>query len=100
MDNAKAIDQIEVAYSTLLARPVQGETKSSTAAMAKDGKEHPRLVTLGDITPSYVAMLRVCALVQRLCLKVLPILHSLHKVYGPISVCPSPTIRPCMAERS
>jgi agmatinase len=47
MDNAKAIDQMEVSYSTLLARPVPGETKSSTAAMAKDGKEHPRLVTLG-----------------------------------------------------
>ncbi|KAJ6557842.1 hypothetical protein B0H19DRAFT_1148732 [Mycena capillaripes] len=69
MDNAKAIDQMEVAYSTLIARPVQGETKSSTAAMAKDGKEHPRLVTLGgDHTI------------------VLPILRSLYKVYGPISV--------------
>ncbi|KAJ7112769.1 Arginase/deacetylase [Mycena crocata] len=69
MDNAKAIDQMEVAYSTLLARPVQGATKSSTAAMAKDGKEHPRLVTLGgDHTI------------------VLPILRSLYKVYGPISV--------------
>ncbi|KAJ7108788.1 hypothetical protein C8R44DRAFT_834142 [Mycena epipterygia] len=69
MDNAKAIDQMEVAYSTLLARPVQGETKSSTAAMAKDGKEHPRLVTLGgDHTI------------------VLPILRSLYKLYGPISV--------------
>ncbi|KAJ7735750.1 arginase family-domain-containing protein [Mycena metata] len=69
MDNAKAIDQMEVAYSTLLARPVQGETKSSTAALAKDGKEHPRLVTLGgDHTIA------------------LPILRSLQKVYGPISV--------------
>ncbi|KAJ7665896.1 arginase deacetylase [Mycena polygramma] len=69
MDNAKAIDQMEVAYSTLLARPVQGETKASTAAMAKDGKEHPRLVTLGgDHTI------------------VLPILRSLYKVYGPVSV--------------
>ncbi|KAJ7439459.1 arginase deacetylase [Mycena latifolia] len=68
-DNAKAIDQMEVAYSTLLDRPVQGETKSSTAAMARDGKEHPRLVTLGgDHTI------------------VLPILRSLYKVYGPISV--------------
>ncbi|KAJ6583014.1 arginase deacetylase [Mycena vulgaris] len=69
MDNAKAIDQMEIAYSTLLARPVHGETKSSTAAMALDGKEHPRLVTLGgDHTI------------------VLPILRSLYKVYGPISV--------------
>ncbi|KAJ7269545.1 arginase deacetylase [Mycena rebaudengoi] len=69
MDNAKAIDQMEVAYSTLLAREVQGETKSRTAAMAIDGKEHPRIVTLGgDHTI------------------VLPILRSLYKVYGPISV--------------
>lgn len=51
MDNAKAIDQMEVAYSTLLQRPVHGGTtakyKSRTSAIAKDGKEHPRLVTLG-----------------------------------------------------
>ncbi|KAJ7443848.1 hypothetical protein FB451DRAFT_1568568 [Mycena latifolia] len=68
-DNGKAIDQMEVAYSTLLERPVQGETKSSTAAMAKDGKEHPRIVTLGgDHTI------------------VLPILRSLYKIYVPISV--------------
>ncbi|KAF7316047.1 hypothetical protein MIND_00122400 [Mycena indigotica] len=69
MDNAKAIDQMEVAYSTLLARPVHGATKSYTASMAKDGLEHPRIVTLGgDHTI------------------VLPILRSLHKVYGPVSV--------------
>ncbi|KAK7044911.1 arginase family-domain-containing protein [Favolaschia claudopus] len=69
MDNAKAIDQMQVAYSTLLARPVHGETKSRTAALAKDGKEHPRIITLGgDHTI------------------VLPILRSLHKVYGPVSV--------------
>jgi agmatinase len=43
-DNAKAIDQMEAAYSTLLGRPVQG---GATAAFAIDGKEHPRLVTLG-----------------------------------------------------
>ncbi|KAJ7281512.1 arginase family-domain-containing protein [Mycena rebaudengoi] len=73
VDNAKAIDQMETAYSTLLSRPVQGGTtaayKSRTAAFAKDGKEHPRLITLGgDHTI------------------VLPILRSLHKVYGPVSV--------------
>ncbi|KAJ6591562.1 Arginase/deacetylase [Mycena vulgaris] len=72
-DNAKAIDQMEVAYSTLLARPVQGGAtaayKSRTAAFALDGKEHPRLVALGgDHTI------------------VLPILRSLNKVYGPVSV--------------
>ncbi|KII95302.1 hypothetical protein PLICRDRAFT_149928 [Plicaturopsis crispa FD-325 SS-3] len=72
-DNAKAIDQMEAAYSTLLQRPVQGGNsgayKSRTAVFAKDGKDHPRLVTLGgDHTI------------------VLPILRSLNKVYGPVSV--------------
>ncbi|TFY73951.1 hypothetical protein EWM64_g10061 [Hericium alpestre] len=72
-DNALALDQMEVAYSTLLARSV---TKSEGAAsqelthiFAKDGKAHPRIVTLGgDHTI------------------VLPILRSLNKVYGPVSV--------------
>jgi len=72
MDNAKAIDQMEVAYSTLIQRPAHGGTakhKSRTAAIAKDGKDHPRIVTLGgDHTI------------------VLPILRSLEKVYGPLSV--------------
>ncbi|KAJ7678481.1 Arginase/deacetylase [Mycena rosella] len=72
-DNTKAIDQMEAAYSTLLARPVRGGIssayKSRTAAFASDGKEHPRLITLGgDHTI------------------VLPILRSLNKVYGPVSV--------------
>jgi len=72
-DNAKAIDQMETAYSTLLGRPVFGGNalgyKPRTAPLAKDGKEHPRLVTLGgDHTI------------------VLPILRSLNKVYGPVSV--------------
>lgn len=41
---------MEAAYDTLLSRPVAGgdlEYKSRTAAFAKDGKEHPRIVTLG-----------------------------------------------------
>ncbi|KAJ7454743.1 hypothetical protein FB451DRAFT_1184600 [Mycena latifolia] len=64
---------MEAAYSTLLSRPVRGGVtsayKSRTAAFAKDGKEHPRLITLGgDHTI------------------VLPILRSLNKVYGPVSV--------------
>ncbi|KAJ7115976.1 Ureohydrolase [Mycena epipterygia] len=72
-DNAKALAQMEAAYLTLLARPVHGGTtaayKSRTAAFAVDGKEHPRLVTLGgDHTI------------------VLPILRALNKVYGPVSV--------------
>ncbi|KAF4604544.1 hypothetical protein EYR40_003318 [Pleurotus pulmonarius] len=69
-DNAKAIDQMEAAYSTLLMRPVSGSMrKAYTSYLAKDGKEHPRIITLGgDHTI------------------VLPILRSLNKVYGPVSV--------------
>ncbi|KAK7450582.1 hypothetical protein VKT23_012891 [Stygiomarasmius scandens] len=73
MDNAKALEQMEAAYDTLLNRPVLGGTTAAysnrTAYMAKDGKEHPRIVTLGgDHTI------------------VLPILRSLYKIYGPVSV--------------
>lgn len=50
-DNAKAIDQMEVAYLTLLERPVFGGTaenyRERTRAFALDGQEHPRIVTLG-----------------------------------------------------
>ncbi|KAF9492205.1 Arginase/deacetylase [Pleurotus eryngii] len=73
-DNAKAIDQMEAAYSTLLMRLVSGgvagrERKAYTARLANDDKEHPRIITLGgDHTI------------------VLPILRSLNKVYGPVSV--------------
>lgn len=42
---------MEAAYDTLLARPVFGgnseQYKSRTAPFAKDGREHPRIVTLG-----------------------------------------------------
>ncbi|KAL5519478.1 hypothetical protein ACEPAH_1161 [Sanghuangporus vaninii] len=71
-DNALAVDQMEVAYSTLLARPVANATafgSNGTQALALDGKAHPRIISLGgDHTI------------------VLPILRALHKVYGPISV--------------
>ena len=45
-DNALAIDQIEVAYSTLLNRPIasQEDAVSATRNLAKDGLEHPRIV--------------------------------------------------------
>lgn len=48
-DNALAVDQIEAAYTTLLERPVASQQQGmfSTAHLAKDGKEHPRLVSLG-----------------------------------------------------
>ncbi|KAJ7765445.1 Arginase/deacetylase [Mycena maculata] len=72
-ENGKALSQMEAAYATLLGRPVLGGTtaayKSRTAAFALDGKEHPRLVSLGgDHTI------------------VLPILRALNRVYGPVSV--------------
>lgn len=47
-DNALAVDQMEVAYSTLLAREVPSTDDSlatRTSALAKDGKEHPRIIT-------------------------------------------------------
>jgi len=72
-DNALAVDQMEVAYSSLLARPIISQELATrppvVSKFAKDGKEHPRIITLGgDHTI------------------VLPILRSLNKVYGPVSV--------------
>ncbi|EGN99986.1 hypothetical protein SERLA73DRAFT_106914 [Serpula lacrymans var. lacrymans S7.3] len=70
-DNALAIDQMEVAYSTLLARTIASSSTSwpQGAVIANDEREHPRIITLGgDHTI------------------VLPILRSLNKVYGPVSV--------------
>ncbi|KAJ3570930.1 hypothetical protein NP233_g4088 [Leucocoprinus birnbaumii] len=73
-DPERALDQMETAYTTLLARPVRNRTDSSsnyndrTERLAKDGRARLRLVTLGgDHTI------------------VLPILRSLHQVYGPVS---------------
>ncbi|KAI0784994.1 arginase family-domain-containing protein [Abortiporus biennis] len=71
-DNALAVDQMQVAYSTLLSRSRASGVPfptNSLEPLALDGQEHPRIITLGgDHTI------------------VLPILRSLHKVYGPISV--------------
>lgn len=49
-DNALAIEQMEVAYTTLLQRPVAVSGEISTYApppLGLDGKEHPRIVSLG-----------------------------------------------------
>jgi len=70
-DNALALDQMEVAYSTLLERPttIKSIGMYGKRNSAKDGTDHPRLISLGgDHTI------------------VLPILRALFKVYGPISV--------------
>lgn len=84
---------MEAAYSTLLSRPVFGgmgsEYQERTKALAKDGKEHPRIITLGgdhtivrfnDLQSLLFHNLDAFS-------QVLPILRSLHKVYGPVSVC-------------
>lgn len=68
-DNALAIDEMQVAYQTLINRPTTSKKTKYTSGLAKDGEEHPRILTLGgDHTI------------------VLPILGALHSVYGPISV--------------
>ncbi|KIS70700.1 uncharacterized protein UMAG_01858 [Mycosarcoma maydis] len=87
-DPALAIDQIEAGYTSLLQRRAASDpslsfsstppnsvvsTKSwqafSNAGLAKDGRSHPKIVSMGgDHTI------------------VLPILRSLYRVYGPIAV--------------
>ncbi|KAI6136434.1 hypothetical protein F5141DRAFT_1185407 [Pisolithus sp. B1] len=70
-DNALAINQMEVAYSSLLARSISSKVPAwkEGAVLAKDGREHPRIVSMGgDHTV------------------VLPILRALYKIYGPIAV--------------
>jgi arginase family enzyme len=42
-DNALAVDQMEVAYSTLLSRPTIAKS-GLTQKMALDGVDHPRIV--------------------------------------------------------
>ncbi|PFH52289.1 hypothetical protein AMATHDRAFT_140559 [Amanita thiersii Skay4041] len=70
-DNALAIDQIQVAYSTLLRRSMIAEPSRMPVVwpLGYDRATHPRIISLGgDHTI------------------VLPILRSLNKVYGPVSV--------------
>jgi len=69
-NNKVALAQMQVAYSTLLDRPIVSKTAGKNTVLGKDGREHPRIVSLGgDHTI------------------VLPILRSLSSVYGqPISV--------------
>ncbi|GJN92306.1 hypothetical protein Rhopal_005336-T1 [Rhodotorula paludigena] len=71
-DNALALDQMETAYSTLLAREVATDFAAEHGgikAFALDGKEHPKIISLGgDHTIA------------------LPALRALSKVYGEISV--------------
>ncbi|PWN18030.1 agmatinase, mitochondrial precursor, partial [Microstroma glucosiphilum] len=79
-DNSVAFSQIEDAYSALLQHPTPSGRKSLGASseprskeqggvLALDGKRHPRIASMGGDHSI-----------------VLPILRSLHKVYGPITV--------------
>ncbi|CCO28132.1 agmatinase [Rhizoctonia solani AG-1 IB] len=71
-DMQHAMDQMQTAYSTLIKReaPTQsGLTFDSIAKLANDGKAHPRIITLGGDHAI-----------------ILPILRSLHEVYGEIAV--------------
>jgi agmatinase len=74
-DNTYAIQQIEAGHRDLLHRtpfsalPNDSLTGAPLVPIAKDGKHHPRVITLGgDHTI------------------VLPLLRSIHSAYGPISV--------------
>lgn len=67
-----AMDQIDTAYSTLIRRQVVNETNFgsiTTRNAAKDGKPHPRIMTLGGDHAI-----------------ILPILRSLYSIYGEIAV--------------
>ncbi|CAE6433229.1 unnamed protein product [Rhizoctonia solani] len=71
-DIPMAMDQIDTAYNTLIRRPVATENNFSantTRNAAKDGKPHPRIITLGGDHAV-----------------ILPILRSLYSVYGEIAV--------------
>ncbi|KAG9119109.1 hypothetical protein FRC07_006038 [Ceratobasidium sp. 392] len=71
-DMQYAMDQIQTAYSTLIQRDVstQGSSQAlSNQEISKDRRAHPRIITLGGDHAI-----------------VLPILRSLHAVYGEIAV--------------
>jgi len=50
-DNKLALAQMELAYTTLLNRPIVSKTAGRNTVLGKDGQEHPRIVRLsGCIT--------------------------------------------------
>jgi len=87
-DNKLALSQMELAYTTLLNRPIVSKTARKNTVLSRDGQEHPRIVR-----SAYYAVLcyRILNAVSFSLggdhTIVLPILRSLYKVYGqPISV--------------
>lgn len=90
-DNALAVDQMEAAYATLLARPVINETAPGMAALAelaKDGRAHPRIVRSEKVVPKSDSDHRAdngYSLGGDHTI-VLPVLRALNAVYGQIAV--------------
>ena len=90
-DPAVAIDQVRAAYSSLLSRKVVSPKRMADLGYAKglDGEYHPRMVTLGGdhtIVSEKIRGLGFSGSDTTRSSKVLPILQSLHEVYGPVSV--------------
>ena len=87
-DNVLALDQMEVAYSTLLDRPIAARESvwANGAEIAKDRREHPRIVRFVLFTTlrhKHLIPIRSLGGDHTI---VLPILRALNKVYGPVSV--------------
>jgi len=92
MDNAVAIEQMELAYSSILARkviavdPLELEA-TVTSGLARDGISHPRIITFAlFILISRILLNSACDSFGGDHTIVLPILRSLNRIYGPVSV--------------
>ena len=94
-NNELALDQMEVAYSTLLQRdvphPDHERMIGATRPFAKDHREHPKIVTYVlcfftsyFLSPSSLPLPPLSLGGDHTI--VLPILRSLNKIYGPVSV--------------
>lgn len=69
-DNAVAFKQMTEGYRDILRRPAKTQPlKPNSSVRGKDGKYHPRLVTLGGDHSA-----------------ALPALRALEEIYGPVSV--------------
>jgi agmatinase len=96
---------MEVAYSTLLQRPTAGRDENfMIRSLSRDGAEHPRIIRYstssfqgslseslfsslgGDHTIVGFRLIWLMLLIFITINQVLPILRSLKKIYGPISV--------------
>ena len=90
-DNAVAMAQMEVAYTTLMNRPVVNITSlpnlpDPTKNFSLDNKSHPRIVTFVEYTRVSFTFLTMIYSLGGDHSVVLPNLRALNKVYGPVSV--------------